>query len=305
MDCIIVDDEYPAREELKYFIKNFSNIKVVNEFDDSVKALEYIENNKPDIVFLDINMPKLDGVTLSRVLSKREHEIIIVFITAYKEYAVEAFEVEAFDYILKPFSEERILRTLNKLKKREHNKKLEKVNELQNIENLEILEKLSKLEELERLGELGGLEKLEKLNKLDKLGELERLEKFEKLQKLDKSEQLKNLKVATNRITLLKGNKMVVIDVEDICFCEARERETLVYTEEEVYIFNNSISEFYKRLPQDSFFKSHRSYIVNIDKIVEIIPWFNSTYQIKVKNREEVIPVSRNNTSEFKALMGI
>lgn len=257
MDCIIVDDEYPAREELKYFIKNFSNIKVVNEFDDSVKALEYIENNKPDIVFLDINMPKLDGVTLSRVLSKREHEIIIVFVTAYKEYAVEAFEVEAFDYILKPFSEERILRTLNNL------------------------------------------------NKLDKLGELERLEKLEKLQKLDKSEQLKNLKVATNRITLLKGNKMVVIDVEDICFCEARERETLVYTEEEVYIFNNSISEFYKRLPQDSFFKSHRSYIVNIDKIVEIIPWFNSTYQIKVKNREEVIPVSRNNTSEFKALMGI
>ncbi|CAM2916200.1 LytTR family DNA-binding domain-containing protein [Hathewaya histolytica] len=233
MNCIIVDDEYPAREELKYFIENFSSIKIIGEFDDSIKALEYIENNKPHIVFLDINMPKLDGVTLSRVLSKKKDEIIIVFITAYKQYAVEAFEVDAFDYILKPFSEERILRTLNKLKR------------------------------------------------------------------------LENSKVINSRITLLKDNKMVVIDIEDICFCEARERETIVYTEEGEYISNSSISEFYKKLPKSHFFKSHRSYIVNIDKIVEIIPWFNSTYQVKVKNRDEVIPVSRNNINEFKAFMGI
>ncbi len=64
MNCIIVDDEYPSREELKYFINNFSNIKIMEEFDDSIKALEYIEVNKPDIIFLDINMPKLDGMAL-------------------------------------------------------------------------------------------------------------------------------------------------------------------------------------------------------------------------------------------------
>lgn len=234
MNCIIVDDEYPAREELKYFIQEFSNIKIEAEFDDSIKALEYIEKNKPDIAFLDINMSKLDGMALGRIINGFKKKIIIVFITAYKEYAVNAFEVEAFDYLLKPYSEERIVNTLVRLEK----------------SNL-------------------------------------------------------NDKCISNKITLKKGNKFKVISICDICYCEAHERETNVYTNKEKYTENYSISEFYKKLPKDNFFKSHRSYIINLEKITEIIPWFNNTYMVKLENINEEIPVSRNNINEFKHLMGI
>lgn len=238
MKCVIIDDELPAREELKYFINNFSNIKITGEFDNATEALKYIENHQIDVVFLDINMPKLDGMTFGKLLKKINKNVIIIFITAYRQYAVEAFELEAFDYLLKPYSEERIINTLNKLSK------------------IEIKESCS-------------------------------------------------LKNNLNKITLWKAGKMKVISISDICFCEAMERETYVYTETDEYVCNISISEMYKKLEEENFFKSHRSYIVNLNKIIEIIPWFNSTYMIKVRGRKEDIPVSRNNTIKFKQIMGI
>lgn len=115
MNCIILDDEFLAREELKYFVKKFSTIEILGEFDDSVNALSFVEKNKPDVVFLDINMPAVDGMTFGKIISDFDKVIQIVFITAYKEHALEAFEVKAFDYILKPYSAERIIGILNRL----------------------------------------------------------------------------------------------------------------------------------------------------------------------------------------------
>ncbi|MBM7871159.1 two-component system LytT family response regulator [Clostridium pascui] len=239
MKCIVVDDEYPAREELKHFIREFSNIDIVGEFEDSIEALEYIQKNKPDIIFLDINMPKLDGVALARIIDNFQKKGFVVFITAYKEHAVDAFDIKAFDYILKPYSEERIIRTLRQL------------------------------------------------------------------EALEDTEEKQNIRCIGSKITLKKNSKLKVIDICDICYCEAMERETIIYTTNDRYIENCSISEIYKRLPQDMFFKTHRSYIVNLEKVVEIIPWFNNTYMIKLKGIEGEIPVSRNNINSFKHLMGI
>lgn len=233
MNCVIVDDEYPSREELKHFVKNFSSIRLLEEFDDAIKALEFIEKNKPDIVFLDINMPKVDGMALGRIINNFDKKIIIIFITAYKEYAVDAFEIEAFDYILKPYSEERIVNTLKRV---------------------------------------------------------------------SKCEKVKSI---SNKITLWKSEKMVVVNLEDIYYFEAHERQIEVYTKDDEYIINCSISEFYKRLPKKDFFRTHRSYIVNLNKISEIIPWFNNTYMIKLHDLEAEIPVSRNNINEFKHIMGV
>lgn len=233
MNCIIVDDEFPSREELKYFINNFSNINIIKEFSDSINALEYMEKNKTDIVFLDINMPHINGMTLGRMLSKINEGIKIIFITAYKDYAVEAFEIEAFDYILKPYSEERILGLLNKLCKPESATK------------------------------------------------------------------------HYSRLTLWKNDKMVVIDVKDICYCESHERHTYIHTNEDRYEMNSTMTECYSKLSKEKFFKTHRSYIVNIDKIKEIIPWFNNTYVIKFQGLEAEVPVSRNNINEFKHIMGV
>jgi len=233
MNCIIVDDEYPSREELKHFINNFSNIKIMGEFDDSIKALEYIDKNKPDVIFLDINMPKLDGMALGKIINHFTKRSIIVFITAHKKYAIDAFEIQAFDYILKPYSEERIVNTL---------KNIEKIPETKSI---------------------------------------------------------------NSKITLRKDEKMMVVNIMDISYCEASERETLVYVNGVKYNVGSSISEFYKRLPKEFFFRSHRSFIINTDKITEIIPWFNNTFMLKMVRAEADIPVSRSNIIEFKRIMGI
>ncbi|MBO3443301.1 LytTR family DNA-binding domain-containing protein [Clostridium sp. CCUG 7971] len=240
MKAIIVEDEFPAREELKYFINNFSNIDIVSEFDNGVDVLKFMQKNNIDVIFLDINIPMFDGMLLAKTINQFKNKPKIVFITAYKEHAVDAFELDAFDYILKPYSEERIVSTLNKLCQVEF-LKLESENRQVNLSN----------------------------------------------------------------ITLWKENKLVVINTDDIYYCEARERETLVYTKENEYISKKSILEFEKKLPSDKFFKVHRSYIVNITKIKEIIPWFNSTYKLKLNDIDNEVYVSRSKIKEFRKVMNI
>lgn len=233
MNCIIVDDEYPSIQELSFFISNYSSIKIMDKFDDSIKALEYLQTHSVDVIFLDINMPKLDGLAFSRVVNTLSSKPLLVFISAYSEYALEAFEVAAFDYILKPYSEGRIVDTLKRL------------------------------------------------------------------------ENCKATKCTSNKITLSKNNKLYVLSMSDIFYCEANEHEVYVHTKDDQYKVSSSISDFYKKLPQNVFFRCHRSYIVNIDKIAEITPWFNSTYILKLQGLNSEIPVSRQNIISFKQLMGI
>ncbi len=238
MKCIIVEDEFLAREELKYFIKNFSSIEIMGEFEDGIEVLKFMQKNKVDVIFLDINIGSVDGVVIAKSISQFSEKPYIVFITAYREHAVEAFEVEAFDYILKPYDETRIRSMLKKLE----------------------------------------------LSYNSKNGDLHAI---------------------TNRINLLKNGKIMVTNVDDIYYCEAKDRETCVLTKNEEYIVKMSISEFYDTLPKEIFFKSHRSYIVNLTKIKEIIPWFNNTYNLRLKDIAEEIPVSRSNVKKFKQIMNI
>lgn len=238
MKCIIVEDEFLAREELKYFIQNFSSIDIVGEFEDGLEALKFVQNNKMDVVFLDINIGSVDGVFIAQNISKFSEKPYIVFITAYREHAVEAFEIEAFDYILKPYDEARIKSMLKKLE-------------------------------------------------------------------ISYNSQNKEPHMINNRINLYKDEKIIVTNVDDIYYCEARDRETCVFTKKEKYFVKSTISEFYEMLPKEIFFKSHRSYIVNLTKIIEIIPWFNNTYNLKLKDISEEIPVSRSNVKTFKQIMNI
>ena len=240
MKAIIVEDEFLAREELKYFIKNYSSIEIVDEFEDGMEVLKFIQNNEVDVIFLDINIPSLDGVLLAKNISKFSRKPYIVFITAYKEHAVEAFEIEAFDYILKPYHETRIISMLKKLEMSYNQQK-------------------------------DGFHKSSVISK----------------------------------INLWKNEKIIVVDMNDIYYCAAMERVTHVFTKNEEYSVNASISEFYNSLPKDKFFKCHRSYIVNIAKIKEIIPWFNNTYNLKLQDIDFEVPVSRSNIKEFKQIMNI
>ncbi|GAA3651993.1 LytR/AlgR family response regulator transcription factor [Asaccharospora irregularis] len=240
MKAIIVEDEYPARKELRYFIENNSNIEVINEFSNGLDVLEFIQENLVDVIFLDINIPKLDGMLLAKTINKFSKKPKIVFITAYEKYAVDAFSVEAFDYILKPYSEDRIIMMLKKL------------------ENIK-----------------------EDTNKEERISEIK------------------------NKISLWKNNKIYVVDVEDIYYCQAQERYTYVYTEKDQFILRESISEVEKTINSKYFFKSHRSYLVNLTKIEEIVPWFNNTYILKLKGGEFEVTVSRSKMKEFKELMNL
>jgi two-component system LytT family response regulator len=228
-----VDDEKPARSELAYYIERYSTIKILKDFDDALEALDFVKRHKPDFVFLDINMPRLDGVSFARQLKSLALETRVVFVTAHREYAVEAFELEAYDYLLKPFSESRILSLLRKLIG----------TEARDISNF------------------------------------------------------------PEKLTLWKAEKMRVVPVSDLCYIEVREREVHLFTVDDAYVVVSSISNFQKKLDPKKFFRCHRSYIVNLDKIEEIIPWFNHTFQLKLKGLPDPIPVSRHFIPEFKQFM--
>lgn len=115
LKAIIVEDEYLAREELSYLIKTYSSIEIVESFDDGLAAFTYLQSNTVDIVFLDINIPSINGMLLARNIHQFAQRPHIVFTTAYKEHALEAFDLEAFDYLLKPIDEKRVQRLLMKL----------------------------------------------------------------------------------------------------------------------------------------------------------------------------------------------
>ncbi len=247
MRAVIADDEFLAREELKYFIQNYSSLEIVGEFEDGLAVLKFLQESETDVIFLDINMPSLDGVMLAKSVSRFAQKPKIVFVTAYREHAVEAFELEAFDYILKPYSEERIISVLQKL---------------------------------ERSGRQG-----------------------EREQEKQEPEKQVFASPMEGRLTLHGEDSILVVNQEDIYYCEARERSTLVHTKDQTCPVNQSISDFYEKLPHDRFFRCHRSYIVNIRKIREIIPWFNNTYNIRLADMEAQIPVSRGNVREFRQLM--
>ncbi|MFB9108467.1 LytR/AlgR family response regulator transcription factor [Flavobacterium gyeonganense] len=112
LKCIIVDDEPPATRILKSYVEKVSFLEEVGIFNDSLKALEFLNSNKVDVIFLDIQMPQLTGLQISRIISK---DIKVIFTTAYPDFALEGFELNATDYLLKPIAFERFYQAATKL----------------------------------------------------------------------------------------------------------------------------------------------------------------------------------------------
>lgn len=247
MKAIIVEDEFLAQEELNYLIRQHSDIEIVATFDDGMDVLKYLQQNDVDAIFLDINIPSLNGVFLAQNISKFAQKPYIIFITAYKEHAVEAFEVDAFDYILKPYHEARIVTMLQKLE-----------NAWQLRQSAPTPENISAAN-APRIGQ--------------------------------------------HTINLMKDERIIVTDINQIYYAAAQEKVTLVYTRRETFIMPMNITEFCSRLPEEVFFRCHRSYCVNLTKIREIAPWFNNTYILRLHELEFEVPVSRSKVKTFRALM--
>ncbi|KUE78495.1 LytTR family transcriptional regulator [Aeromonas schubertii] len=243
LTAIIVEDEYLAREELAYLIGRHSAIEIVASFEDGLEAFKYLQDHEVDLVFLDIQIPAIDGMMLARNLRKSSRPPEVVFVTAHKEFAVEAFELEAFDYLLKPYNETRLIHLLQKLE--------------QQVQ--------------------GG-----------------------------RGPVRQEAPLARNRsVNLVKGERIIVTPCDEIYYAEADEKLTHVYTRTDRFVMSMNLSEFVSRLPAEGFFRCHRSYCVNIHKIREIVPWFNSTYLIRLHDLSAEVPVSRSNIKAFRQLMGL
>ncbi|MEQ8171978.1 MAG: LytTR family transcriptional regulator DNA-binding domain-containing protein [Candidatus Eremiobacterota bacterium] len=249
--AIVVDDESPAREELITLINEGSeDIEIIGEASSGLSALRLIAEKKPDIVFLDIQMPGIDGLELAREITFMEEKPVIVFVTAYDEYAIKAFELAATDYILKPAHPKRLKKTL------------------------------------ERVISITG-EKPDRDRTVEKLFTV--------------SCQSKLTRIIARR----KGKEnRILVDIQDILYFYARGRDCFLVTEGEEFDVKYNLKELEERLDK-IFVRCHKSFLVNINHIGEIIPWFTGSYMIKMNDRQKSeVPVSRKYAKEFKDSVG-
>lgn len=141
--ALVVEDEPLARDELVYLLKRCSNINIIGECDSVEQSYDYLLNGEVDVVFLDIELGEQNGLQLAEFIQKQEHPPEIIFATAYDEYALHAFKVEAIDYLLKPFDEERLAQAINKVEKicllKQHTNLVSKTNHQNNSPSFEKL----------------------------------------------------------------------------------------------------------------------------------------------------------------------
>jgi two-component system LytT family response regulator/two-component system response regulator LytT len=252
MNAVIVDDEKPARDELAFLLKGFPEVTVVGQGKNGLEAVALIKEHNPDLVFLDVQMPGLDGLGVIKKLKDRKAKLPhIVFATAYDQYAVQAFEVNAVDYILKPFDKQRLGKAIQRAKKTVGAEALP-------AERLETL--------VSQLGQRHG-------------------------------PPVKLLVKSQGRLLLVDAGDVVCASIEDgTITVSAREFEgTSNY---------RTIEELMESLDSDRFWRPHRSYLVNIDHIKEVVPWFKSSYMLKMADRRHSeIPVSRAQTKRLRELL--
>lgn len=256
LKALIVDDEYPARMELRYQLGSFPDVEIIGEATNAREAMRLIEALDYDVLFLDVQMPGMTGIDLARQLKGREVMPKVVFVTAYENYAVPAFEMRAVDYLLKPFDSTRLAETVQRLR------------ETAGSGHAAALSADGHEDEGPR-----GPER--------KPG-------------------------ALSFLLCEKEEKQIPLALSDIIFIYAEGYNVFVKTHADRLLTRFTLQELMDRLPPDQFFRSHRSYIINIFQVREISPYFNGAYLVKMKDKEhsEVI-VSRSNVKRLKELFSM
>jgi two-component system response regulator LytT len=264
---VIVDDEPLARQELQYLLEAAGDVDVVGVGSNGIEGVELIKAQKPDVVFLDVQMPGLDGFgVLKKLLEKRMRLPQVVFATAYDRYAVRAFEVNAVDYLLKPFDRARVGQTLEKARAR--------------------------MPAAEAAGEAGTAAKLDALIRL--VGEAAHATNPAS-------------KAQTGKVVVRAQNRLLLVDQREICFA-AIEDGAISITTPAVEGHSNcrTLEELQDQLDPEAFWRAHRSFVVNIQHIREVVPWFKSSYQLRMDDPKKTeIPVSRNQTKRLRELFNL
>ncbi|RQD72896.1 MAG: DNA-binding response regulator [Halanaerobium sp. MSAO_Bac5] len=250
---MIVEDEKPARAELKYLLKQEDDFELLFEAADGDKALEIIAENDLDLIILDIQLPGKTGMEIANHLQKKAEQPYIIFTTAFDEHAVEAFKLAAVDYLLKPFSELRLKKSLQKAKKRILNStSYEK--QMQNVINM--------------------------------------------IEAKDRKKQVK-------KIAVIDGDCFLMLNFQDIYFFSTKDKKVWAQCYKKSYLTQFQLKGLEEILP-DNFYRIHKSYIINLQNIKAVIPWFKGKYQIRMENYSETeIPVSRSRVDDINKLLNL
>jgi len=254
LSAVIVDDEQLARDELAYLLRDL-DIDILAQGKNGVDAVNLVKEFSPDLVFLDVQMPGLDGFgVIKKLLDRKVPLPQVIFATAYDQYAVKAFEVNAVDYLLKPFDRKRVAQAVDKVRQK-----------------------------LESSG-----------SSSDQIGTIVRM-----------LEQQQRPSAA--KVLLKSAGRLFLVDQKDVCYASIEDGIiTVVATGMEGQSNCRTLEELLDSLDPNMFWRAHRSYLVNINRIKEVVPWFKSSYQIRMEDRKQTeIPVSRAQTKRLRELFGL
>lgn len=263
---LIVDDESLARDTVRMLLEDRSEIEIVGECEDGAEAVKSIRNLKPDLVFLDIQMPELNGFGVLEQL----HDVplpVIIFATAFDEYALRAFDVHAIDYLLKPFDDDRFETALKRAMDRIKSRKARDVNE--QIANL-----LSDLQSSD--------------------GKIKR----STAPKAEASDV-----PLSDRIAVKHKGALLFVQTTEIDWIEAAGDYVMIHTGPKSYLLRETMHGISERLPATKFLRVHRSSIINADRIKEIHPHFNGAYVATLKNGKQ-IRISRRYWAKVEKFLG-
>ena len=252
MTAVVVDDEQLAREELCYLLLQVGGIDIVGQAANGVEAMSEIDRATPDVVFLDVQMPGLTGLEVARRLAADGHEPALIFVTAYDQRAVEAFEVNAVDYLLKPVEPARLEQALARARRRL------------------------------AAGAGSGVPLGDQLERLVRL--------------------MAEQKDRRSQIAIRVGERFVLVQAEDIIHASLVDDSITIVTGQVSGTSNyRTLDELQARLDPGVFWRVHRSHLVNINKIKEIVPWFSRNYILRMRDPKATeIPVSRTQTKRLR-----
>jgi two-component system, LytTR family, response regulator LytT len=260
LTALIIDDEPLARQELQYLLERAGGVEVLAQGTNGIEAVELIREHRPDVVFLDVQMPGLDGfAVLKKLLDRKLPMPQVVFATAFNQYAVRAFEVNAVDYLLKPFDRKRVLQTIEKAMAR-RSAPVESASD-------------AKLDALLRLVE----------------------------------EQVQVPKSQSGKVIVRAQSRLLLVDQGEICFASIEDGTISVVTRSvEGHSNCRTLEELMDQLDPETFWRAHRSFVVNIQHIREVVPWFKSSYQLRMDDPQKTeIPVSRAQTKRLRELFNL
>jgi two-component system, LytTR family, response regulator LytT len=280
LKALIVDDEQLARDELQYLLGSIDDVEVVAQGKNGIEAISLIPKLEPDVLFLDVQMPGLDGfAVLRKLLEKNRPETLpqIIFATAFDKYAVRAFEVNAVDYLLKPFDRGRLEQAIDRVRARLQSPAQQ--NSTQS--NDELAASSPRSPALSR----------EQLDSLIRLIE-------------QQSGAAPVASRPSSKIVVQAGTRMLLVDQKELCFAAIDEGVISVATPTlEGQSKCRTLEELLELLDPQIFWRAHRSYVVNINHIKEVVPWFKSSYQLRMSDRKNTeIPVSRAQTRRLREL---